>query len=113
MSYYGDPVLERLGRYLKEFEPTFENVLKPLYVEVSTEYENYLDDQLYRYIKNWEDAHPTLRSFADQVMTRFRQGMEALNKNLKPRLKPILEEIEKYKTEFRQWVDTPIIPPNA
>uniref|UniRef100_A0A6J0SII7 Apolipoprotein A-I-like n=1 Tax=Pogona vitticeps TaxID=103695 RepID=A0A6J0SII7_9SAUR len=111
LSYYFDSVLERMEPYFESFRPILNDELR--YIDAKLpEYFKPLDDQLFFYLKKLEDAQPTLQAAADQTLTRIRQGLEALHKNLNPYLKPLLEESKKHQTEFWEWVHAPIFPPD-
>ncbi|XP_020668208.3 uncharacterized protein LOC110089460 [Pogona vitticeps] len=112
LAYYVEPVLERMEPYFESFGPMLNDELRYIH-EKLPEYFKPLDDGLFFYLKKLEDAKPTLQAIADQTLTRFRQGLEALHKNLNPYLKPLLEESKKHETEFRDWVHASIFPSDS
>uniref|UniRef100_A0A6J0V5J5 Uncharacterized protein isoform X1 n=1 Tax=Pogona vitticeps TaxID=103695 RepID=A0A6J0V5J5_9SAUR len=109
MSHYFDPVREMVEICLEPFRPTLDYMLN----EKLPKELNILDAPFSFYFKRLQDTQTSLQPFANQVHTYFRQMVEALHKNLKPYLKPILDESEKYKMEAREWSLTSIFPPNT
>nr|XP_020668178.1 uncharacterized protein LOC110089439 isoform X3 [Pogona vitticeps] len=109
MSHYFDPVREMVEICLEPFRPTLDYMLN----EKLPKELNILDAPFSFYFKRLQDTQTSLQPFANQVHTYFRQMVEALHKNLKPYLRPILDESEKYKMEAREWSLTSIFPPNT
>nr|XP_020668187.1 apolipoprotein A-I-like [Pogona vitticeps] len=114
VSYYSDPILERVGPWLESLQRTLRARIQELehrLDKMKPQFET-LDTQLSFYLQKLEDTHASLEPVANEVRTRFRQMVEALHKNLKPYMMPILEESRKYAREFKEWVRTPVFPPN-
>ncbi|XP_063168169.1 apolipoprotein A-IV-like [Candoia aspera] len=114
MAPFANSVLEKVGPYTEALRRALISRVKGLNPRLSEK----LKKQLQRLTKELaplvqtlqnqlQEFQASLEPCTDHIQEKFKEGMERINQHLQPYVAPILETLEKYTKEFKNWVDSP------